>query len=71
LFCKTILGLTLGEPKTAYGADQLCSGLAAGIEWPIRAGQLMWDQHSEEENWGFLLVDACNAFNEVNQTAML
>jgi hypothetical protein len=53
LFSKTILGLTLGEPKTACGADQLCSGLVAGIEGAIHAGQLMWDQHSEEENWGF------------------
>jgi hypothetical protein len=31
----------------------------------------MWDQHSEEENWGFLLVDARNAFDEVNRTAVL
>jgi hypothetical protein len=71
LFSKTILGLTLGEPKTACGADQLCSGLEAGIEGAIHAGQWMWDQHSEEENWGFLLVDAHNAFNQVNRTAML
>jgi hypothetical protein len=71
LFSKTILRLTLGEPKTACGADQLCSGLEAGIERAIHAGHLMWDQHSEEENWGFLLVDARNAFNKVNRTAML
>jgi hypothetical protein len=71
LFPKTILGLTLGEPKTACCADQLCSGLEAGIEGAIHAGQLMWDQHSEEENWGFLPVDARNAFNKVNRTAML
>jgi hypothetical protein len=25
----------------------------------------------EEEDWGFLLIDASNAFNEMNWTAML
>ena len=32
---------------------------------------LLWAQHSQEEDWGFLLIDAWNAFNEENRTAML
>ena len=31
----------------------------------------MWELHSMEEEWGFLLIDASNAFNEQNQTQML
>ena len=33
--------------------------------------RLLWAQHSQEEDWGFLLVDAQNAFNEENRTAIL
>ena len=32
---------------------------------------MQWAQHSDEEDWGFLLIDARNAFNEENRTAML
>ena len=31
----------------------------------------MWTQMKEEEEMGFLLIDARNAFNEANQTKML
>ena len=33
--------------------------------------RLMWKQHWQEDEWGFLLIDARNAFNEENRTAML
>ena len=33
--------------------------------------QHLWAQHQLEDDWGFLLIDAKNAFNEQNQTAML
>ena len=32
---------------------------------------LLWEQKYQEEDWGFLLIDAHNAFNEDNRTAML
>ena len=32
---------------------------------------VLWEEHSQEEDWGFLLIDAHNAFNEENRTAML
>jgi hypothetical protein len=51
--------------------DQLCAGLEAGIEGGIQAMHLLRDQHASEEEWGFLLVDARNAFNEGNRTVML
>ena len=33
--------------------------------------RLPWAQHSQEEDWGFLLIDARDAFNVENRTAML
>jgi hypothetical protein len=51
--------------------DQLCAGLEAGIEAGVHAAKLLWQEHSDEEEWGFLLVDASNAFNEGNRLLML
>jgi hypothetical protein len=51
--------------------DQFCAGLEAGIEGGMHAAKLLWQEHSQEEEWGFLLVDARNAFNEGNRTLML
>ena len=45
--------------------------MEAGIEGAIHAARLQWAQHSQEEDWGFLLIDARNAFIEENRTAML
>ena len=33
--------------------------------------RLLWSQNSQEEDWGFLLIDARNAFNEENRSAMI
>jgi hypothetical protein len=52
------------------GIHQLCAGLEAGIEAGILTIKELWKQHMEEEEWGFLLVDASNAFNKLNRTAM-
>jgi hypothetical protein len=45
--------------------------LEAGVEGGIHAMRLIWEEHKMEEEWGFLLVDARNAFNEGNRIAML
>ena len=45
--------------------------MEAGIKGAIHAARLQWAQHSHEEDWGFLLIDTQNAFNEENRTAML
>jgi hypothetical protein len=68
---KCILRVAGGEAKEACGIDQLCAGLESGIEGAIHAMQHMWETNKAEEEWGFLLIDAKNAFNEQNRTAML
>ena len=32
---------------------------------------LLWEQHSQEEEWGFLIIYVRSAFNEENWTEML
>ncbi len=70
-FAKCLLKVAGPEAKEACGTDQLCAGLESGIEGGIHTVQLMWDTHHMEEDWGFLLIDARNAFNEMNRTLML
>ena len=41
------------------------------IEGGIHAMRLLWEQHSQEEDWGFLLIDARNDFNQENRTEIL
>ena len=71
LFAKTVLILAVGEAKEICGADQLCAGLEAGIEGGIHAAREAWKENEDDEEWGFLLVDAKNAFNEGNRIAFL
>jgi hypothetical protein len=59
------------EAKEACGINQLCAGLEAGIEDGIHVMQALWDLQEMEENWGFLLINASNAFNEQYQIEML
>ena len=51
--------------------DQLCDGLKAVIDSAIHGVQDLWDEKSTTENWGFLLVDTKNTFDEINQVGML
>jgi hypothetical protein len=71
LAAKATLLVSGCDAKEQCGIDQLCAGLEAGIKGGIHAINELWRQHKEEEEWGFLLVDAANAFNELNRTAML
>ena len=68
---KCLLQVTGQEAKAACGTEQLFRGVDAGIEGGMHAMRLLWAQHSQEEDWGFLLIDVWNAFNEENRTAIL
>ena len=51
--------------------EQLCAGLKAGIDGAIHRVQAVWDENLSTEEWGFLLVDANNAFNKINRFGIL
>ena len=42
-----------------------------GIDGAVHGVQAIWDTKPTIEDWGFLLVDTKNAFNEINRTGML
>ena len=58
-----------GKGSLWYGS--VGRGVEAGIEGAINSMRLLWEQHSQEEEWVFFLINAQNVFNEENQTAML
>jgi hypothetical protein len=71
LAAKATLLVSGCDAKERCGIDQLCAGLEAGIKGGIYVIDELWRQHEEEEEWGFLLVDAANAFNELKASKAL
>ena len=54
------------EATNACKYDQLYAGLKSGINGALYRVQYIWEDNSTKENWGFLLVEENNAFNEIN-----
>ena len=71
LMPKCVLWATGGKSKATCGKEQLAGGAEAGIEGVIHDIHLLYTQNSQEEDWGFLLIDTRNALNEENRMAML
>ena len=71
LMAKCLIKVTGPEAKAAYGITQLAGGLEAGIEGAIHVMRVLFEEHREKENWGFILIGARNSFNEEKRTAML
>ncbi|MGL5814518.1 MAG: reverse transcriptase domain-containing protein, partial [Aeromonas sp.] len=71
LIAKCILAEAGPAATEAAGTTQLAVGLPAGIEGAIHAARHMWDTQSSHEQFGFLQIDAKNAFNELDRTMML
>ena len=71
MMAKCLLRVAGPEAKAACGTTQLAGGMEAGIEGAIHTMCVLWEEHQTEEDWEFLLIDARNAFNEENRTAML
>ena len=66
LMAKCLLQVTGPEAKDACGTAQLARGVEAGIEGSIHVMCILWEEHTMEEDRGFLLIDSQNAFNEEN-----
>ena len=68
---KAICSATRTDIESLCGVDQLCGGIKSGIEEAIHAMNDLHLQHITLSDWGFLLVDASNAFNSLNPAALL
>ena len=68
LIGKLVIDIVKDDIVTAAGPLQTCTGLRAGIEATIHAMRSCFEKDSTE---GLLLVDAENAFNNLNREAAL
>ena len=68
LIAKAIIRLVRHHIQAAAGALQLCAGQEAGAEAAIHAMNELFD---DDQCQGILLVDATNAFNNLNRGVML
>ena len=71
MMAKCLLKVAGPEAKAACSTLQLAGGVEVGIEGDIHAMRVLWEEQKTEEDWGFLIIDALNAFNEENRTAMI
>ena len=67
---KTICLATHIDVTLSCGFNQLCARLSSGIEGAIHAMNSPCDQHCSPSGWEVLMVDASNAFNSLNCTAL-
>ena len=65
---KSVTGI---ESTMTFQDDQLCAILKAGIDGSVHRVQDIWDENLTTEDWGFLLVDAKNAFNDIDRVEMM
>ena len=70
LMVKCLLQVTGTKTKATCGTSKLAGGVEEGINGDINAMRVLWEEHLPEEDWGFLLIDTWNAFNEENCKTM-
>ena len=58
------------DVKLECGSDQLCSGIKGESEAAIHAMSGLYDAHADN-GWGFLLMDAANAFQNISRPGAL
>ena len=65
---KAVMRIASLDVVSAAGSSQVCAGLEGGCEAAVHA---MRDIFTHEDTEGILLVDAANAFNNLNRKAAL
>ena len=70
IISKAVAVVTRSDIESICQADQLCSGVGAGIEAAVHCVRELFEDMAND-GCGLLLVDAKNAFNSVNRCASL
>jgi hypothetical protein len=70
LCAKIMIDITGEDVEQECLADQLASGIKAGIEGSIHAFTDLFNEQAHD-GWGLFLVDANNAFNSISRPAAL
>ena len=65
IFAKCVLRFTGSEATGTCQGYHLCSGLKAGVYGTVHGVQAIGETKLALEDWGFILVDAKNAFNNI------
>ena len=71
MMAKCVLKVVGQEAEEACRKNQICGRMDVVIERGIHAMHLLWKQNDHKEEWGFLLIDTQNEFNDKNQTEMM
>ena len=71
LIVKCALCVAVQEANAACGTEHLVGEVEAVIEGGTHAMRLLWDHHFQEEDWGYLIINAQNTCNEEIRMAML
>ena len=68
---KCVLVVAGPLATTECRSDQLCAGLKAGVDGTVHAVSAVWAEMDQDEQNGFLVIDAENAFNSCSRINML
>jgi len=71
LLTKCLFAVAGKDAADECGIDNLSGGISTGIEAAVHSTYGVVDGNYETDDWGFILVNARNAFNELNRYTML
>ena len=71
LFYDCVLRFTENKFTNVCQNNSICVSLKAGFNGAMHGVHAIWDANLSTEDWGLLLVDVNNEFNEINQIRLL